>query len=371
MTMARMSSASFAAGYTLDLVAGDPQDMPHPVRLIGAAISMGERWLRHPHAIGLTFARALTRAWSRLSTTRLRPRPPTCVEKSLDAASRSAPATSSHVLRAADPASPASDILRGAVLTGTIAAGSWLAAWYATRAGGRAAEVLLGWTTLATRSLLEESAAVLNALEQQDIVPARRLLSMIVGRDTDTLHETEILRAVIETLAEGLCDGIVAPMFYLALGGVPLAFAYKAVNTLDSMIGHPEPPYRYFGRVAARLDDAANFIPARIAAFAVVAAALMTGRNSLPSWRMLIRDGALHPSPNAGRPEAAMAGALDVRLGGMNYYNGQPSPKPVLGREGRSAAPADARAALRIVTVASLAVFSVAWLCLRWRERHA
>lgn len=309
-----IGSAQFAASYSLDLIAGDPHDMPHPVRLIGAAISVGERWLRRP-------------------------------------------------------ASPAEEFLRGAILTGVIVTGSWTAGRIAQRTGGTVAEVLLAWTTLATRSLMDESGAVLDALERHDIVQARNRLAMIVGRDTAMLDETEILRAVIETVAEGLCDGIVAPMFYLALGGVPLACAYKAVNTLDSLIGHPEHPYRYFGRVAARVDDLANFIPARIAACAIVAATLLTGRNPRPSWSLFLSDGHLHSSPNAGQTEAAMAGALNVRLGGMNYYQGEPSPKAVIGANGRSATMTDARAALRIATVASIAVFTAAWLCLRWREK--
>jgi adenosylcobinamide-phosphate synthase len=289
--------------------------MPHPVRLIGAAISMGERWLRRPRGA-------------------------------------------------------AEETLRGAVLTGTAVAGSWALAGVATR-GGAISEVILAWTALATRSLLDESAAVLDAVDRGDIPQARNRLAMIVGRDTATLDEPEILRAVIETVAEGLCDGVVAPLFYLALGGLPLAFAYKAVNTLDSMIGHREYPYLYFGRVAARLDDVANFIPARIAAGAIVAAALLSGCDPGRSWNVLLRDGARHPSPNAGRTEAAMAGALGVRLGGMNYYNGEPSPKPVIGGEGQRATRQSARAALRIATVASLIVFSAAWIFLRSRESDA
>jgi adenosylcobinamide-phosphate synthase len=137
------------------------------------------------------------------------------------------------------------------------------------------------------------------------------------------------------------------------------------------MIGHREHPYLYFGRVAARLDDVANFIPARIAAGAIVAAALFTGWSPGRAWKVLLRDGDRHPSPNAGRTEAAMAGALDVRLGGLNYYNGEPSPKPVIGGGGRCATREDARAALRIVTVASVVVFAAAWIFLRCRENRA
>jgi len=160
-------------------------------------------------------------------------------------------------------------------------------------------------------------------------------------------------------------------MFYLALGGAPLAMAFKAMNTLDSMIGHREAPYLYFGRAAARLDDVANFVPARITALAIVGAAAISPARGLHAWRVLRRDGGKHPSPNAGQSEAAMAGALDVRLGGMNYYGGEPAPKPVLGGEGRCPTRADARAALRVGGLASLIVFSAAWLFLRWQEKRA
>jgi adenosylcobinamide-phosphate synthase len=313
MLSAPMRPARFLAAICLDWIAGDPHSMPHPVRLMGRAISTGERWLQRPD-------------------------------------------------------SPVNEIVRGAALTGTIVGGSWMAAKLMIGAGGAAGEILLAWTALATRSLLDESAAVLDAVDLADLVLARSRLAMIVGRDTESLNEAEISRAVIETVAEGLCDGVVAPIVYLALGGVPLAFAYKAVNTLDSMIGHPEPPYRYFGRVAARLDDLANFVPARLAALSIVAAAFVMRRDARRSWLVFRRDRHRHSSPNAGQTEAAMAGALGVKLGGMNYYAGKPSPKPVLGGEGRRATPADARAALRIAAVASLFVSTAAWLCLRWRR---
>ncbi len=311
--IAPMAPDKFLAASCLDWLAGDPHSMPHPVRLMGRAISTGERWLRRPH-------------------------------------------------------SPANELLRGAALTGAVVGGSWAAARLTVAAAGAVAEILLAWTAIATRSLLNESAAVIEAVDHGDLVLARSRLAMIVGRDTESLDEPEILRAVIETVAEGLCDGVVAPIVYLALGGVPLAFAYKAVNTLDSMIGHPEPPYRYFGRVAARLDDLANFLPARLAALSIVAAAFVIRRPARRSWLVFRRDGYLHSSPNAGQAEAAMAGALGVRLGGMNYYAGKPSPKPVLGGEGRCATREDARSALRIAAVASLAVSTAAWLWLRWRR---
>jgi adenosylcobinamide-phosphate synthase len=313
--MAPIEPGYLLAAYAIDWIAGDPPGMPHPVRLIGAAISTGERCLRRP-------------------------------------------------------APPVIELIQGAVLTGLIVGGSWAAARIGVKAGGACAEVLLGWTALATRSLLEESARVIQAVEAENLPLARRRLAMIVGRDTGLLDQQDILRAVIETVAEGLCDGVVAPLFYLALGGIPLAFAYKAVNTLDSMIGHSEFPYRYFGRVAARLDDIANFLPARIAACSVCAAAWVTGNDSGRAWRIFLRDGGRHPSPNAGQPESAMAGALGVRLGGMNYYAGQPSPKPLLCSEGHGSTLRDARAALRIGAVASVAFFSFTWVCLRLLRRR-
>jgi len=314
--MAPISSSRFAAAYAIDWVAGDPSSWPHPVRLIGSAITAGERCLRRP-------------------------------------------------------AAPAEELVRGALLTGAVVAAAFCAARLATHQGGATAEILLAWTTLATRSLLDQSSAVLEALDDGQIATARGRLAMIVGRDAQALDEPEILRAVIETLAEGLCDGVVAPLCYLAAGGAPLAMAYKAVNTLDSMIGHRDARYLYFGRAAARLDDVANFLPALLTALAIVAAALATGGNARRSWRLFLRDGHSHPSPNAGRSEAAMAGALGVRLGGMNFYEGEPSPKPVLGREGRCPTRCDARAALRIAGVASILVFTAAWLCLGWRETRA
>jgi len=311
---APMLPSRLLAAYALDWIAGDPESMPHPVRLIGAAISHGERLLR-------------------------------C------------------------SARPEIELRQGSLLTAAAVSGAWAIA-RVVRNAGPIAEILLGWTTLATRDLLDESAAVIQAVEAGDLPQARLLLSRIVGRDTHSLDAPDILRAVIETLAEGLCDGVVAPLMYLALGGVPAAFAYKAINTLDSMIGHPEPPYRYFGRVAARLDDAGNFVPARVTATAICVAALLMKHDARQAWRIFLRDGSHHPSPNAGRPEAAMAGALGVRLGGMNYYGGEPSPKPVLGAEGRSATVCDARNALFITAVASLTAFSVGWICLAfWRRR--
>jgi adenosylcobinamide-phosphate synthase len=215
--------------------------------------------------------------------------------------------------------------------------------------------------------LLDEAAEVINALESGELDGARLRLARIVGRDTNNLDEEEICRAVVETLAESLSDGIVAPLFYLAIGGVPLAMAYKAVNTLDSMIGHKDERYLYFGRIAARADDAANYIPARISALllCLVGGCLAQGDGprGAKTW---LRDGGKHDSPNAGQVEAAMAGTLGVRLGGTNFYGGETIECARLGGEFPLPNRSAARSACRAVVLASLLGFAGAlWFALR------
>jgi adenosylcobinamide-phosphate synthase len=221
---------------------------------------------------------------------------------------------------------------------------------------------LLGWTTLATRSLLEHARAAVSALDAGDLPRARERLGLIVGRDVHNLDASGVARAVTETVAESSSDGIVAPLFYLALGGPPLALAYKAVNTLDSMIGHRDPQYLYLGRVAARLDDLANLVPSRLTALLIVLAAAVTGGSARTAGRVWLRDGGKHESPNAGQPEAAMAGALGVRLGGLSHYDGQPSHRPLLGAELPPPDRHAARESLRVAQIVSLAAFFLALL---------
>src|SRR5712692_96691 len=263
-----MSPLSFVLAYTLDWLVGDPSWLPHPVRWMGRMIQGSERLLRK-------FAHT-----------------------------------------------PLSEFVGGLLLTiavvGTFGAGSWrlllwLRGWNPTLAF--AISVYLAASTLATRSLLDEARAVRRFLVNGDLLSARQQVGRIVGRDTHDLDEAEVTRAAIETLAESASDGIVAPMFYLAIGGVPAALAYKAVNTLDSMIGHRGKHYEFFGKCAARLDDVASFIPARVTALLLVCAAWTLHLDWRGAWRIMRRDGAKHKSPNAGRTEAAMAGALGVRIG--------------------------------------------------------
>lgn len=188
--------------------------------------------------------------------------------------------------------------------------------------------------TLATRGLIEAARSVIDAVIDRDIKGARIRVRHIVGRDTRSLGEKDILRATIESLAENSSDGIIAPIFYYAVGGLPLAMTYKAINTLDSMVGYKNDKYRYFGWAAARLDDIANYIPARITGILIVIASAIVHRSLSTvhrSLKTMLHDGKKHPSPNSGVPEAAMAGVFDIRLGGPATYGGIVVYKPYIG----------------------------------------
>jgi len=222
---------------------------------------------------------------------------------------------------------------------------------------GSVVSIGLASTTLAGRDLWDHVQAVSGQLEQNHLPGARRAVAMIVGRDTERLSEDEVVCATVETAAESTADGVIAPLLYLAIGGAPLALAYKAVNTLDSMIGHRDERHIDFGWASARLDDVANWIPARLSAVLLVIAAGLVTRNTdrvSSGWRVLCRDGGKHPSPNSGRPEAAMAGSLGVQLGGTNYYDGIPHERPVIGTGGRQLVQRDIATASRIMIVTCL-----------------
>jgi adenosylcobinamide-phosphate synthase len=270
--------------FLADLAFGDPPSMPHPVRLFGFFISLGEKLIRK--------------------------------------------------LARSDRALLLSGAALVFVLTSAVFAGTWLLLRFLHHASPTTAVVVaiyLAYSTLSIRGLADAGTVVVRRLQQNDIAGARASLAMIVGRDTETLDEDEILRAVTETVAENSCDGVIAPLFYLALGGVPAALTYKAINTLDSMIGYKNDRYFFFGKVAARLDDVANFLPARLTALLVAIAAYCLCLHALDALRVTWRDARLQPSPNSGYPEAAFAGALGIRLGGLSFYGGKPSEKAYLG----------------------------------------
>lgn len=191
--------------------------------------------------------------------------------------------------------------------------------------------IILSWSCLAARSLHSESGLVARALDAGDLPLSRKQLSFIVGRDTEGLEEAEIWRGAVETVAENTSDGVIAPLLFLMLGGPVLGLAYKAVNTLDSMVGYRNEKYLLFGRASARSDDLLNFIPARLTGILMVLVSTFMKLNMRASWRIMRRDGRNHSSPNSGFPEAAAAGALGVQLGGTNFYFGTPVEKPTIG----------------------------------------
>ena len=204
------------------------------------------------------------------------------------------------------------------------------------------------WQLLAARSLRTESLKVEKALEEEGLEAGRRAVSMIVGRDTQDLTEEGVIKAAVETVAENTSDGVTAPLFYMILAGPLGGFAYKAVNTMDSMVGYKNEKYRYFGTCAARLDDAANFIPARLSALFMTAAAFLAGYDGRNAWRILKRDRKNHKSPNAAHTEAVMAGALDVQLAGDAWYFGKLVRKPFIGDGIRPIERQDIRRACRL-----------------------
>ncbi len=184
---------------------------------------------------------------------------------------------------------------------------------------------------ISPRSLSEAGREIYNLLESNDLIHAREKVGWIVGRDTKNLNESEVTRATVETVAENTVDGIISPLFYFALGGLPLAIAYRAVNTMDSMLGYKNEKYIHFGRVAARMDDIANFIPARLTGLLFIMSAFILKFDYRNAFNMMCRDARKHPSPNGGWAEATVAGALNIRLGGINYYFGEPHFREYMG----------------------------------------
>jgi adenosylcobinamide-phosphate synthase len=196
---------------------------------------------------------------------------------------------------------------------------------------GLAGGVLLLSFTISPRSLAEAGQEIKDFLDAGDLTQARFKVSWIVGRDTAALDTAEVTRATVETVAENIVDGVIAPLFYAFLGGVPLAFLYRAVNTLDSMVGYKNEKYSDFGLVAARVDDVFNYIPARVTGLLLIAAAAILGLDFRGAVKYIRRDAAKHPSPNSGIGEAGVAGALGIRLGGLNHYGGVPSRRAHMG----------------------------------------
>lgn len=303
---------SLAIGYAADLVLGDPHGWPHPVRWIGSLIAALEKALR-----------------------------------------RTFPDTP-RGLRAAGKVLVACVAGLSAGVCAAVLALAWhVSPWlYCVLAS------LVCYWALATKSLKDESMRVFHALEHEGLPQARAAVSMIVGRDTAGLDEAGVTRAAVETVAENASDGVVAPLFYLALLGPVGGIAYKAVNTMDSMVGYKNERYLDFGRAAAKLDDAANFVPARLAGALMCLAAPLAGLDGRGAWRVFRRDRLKHSSPNSAHTEAACAGALGIRLAGPNYYGGVLVEKPTLGDDTRPVERADIPRANRLLYATSLLAFA-------------
>ena len=294
--------------FALDCALGDPQNPLHPIRLIGNSISMGVRAYKKTGA-----------------------------------------------------KSPAAQFAMGAALSLLIIGISYTATWAIARGFyslnywlGLAVEAAICYFLIAPKALKDESMKVYRSLAVGDITGARKNLSFIVGRDTKNLNVAGIVKAAVETVSENLSDGVIAPMIFICIGGAPLGMAYKAANTLDSMIGYRNPDYEYFGKFAARLDDIANFIPARASALLMILGSSFAGASARGAARIYARDRRNHKSPNAAQTESVCAGALGLRLGGDSYYNGTLVQKPSIGDDIHEPVPKHIIAANRLMYAAAV-----------------
>lgn len=304
---------AFIAGFVLDLLIGDPHFIPHPVRLIGSLISFLDKRLN-------------------------------CDVK----------------YNSSENEANLTKYKRGVLLAFTVIFATFavsviilVAAYSINLYAGVIAEAVMTWQILATKCLRVESMRVYDALRTDGVDAGRRAVSMIVGRDTSVLDEAGVTRAAVETIAENTSDGVIAPMLYTAIGGPVLGFVYKAVNTMDSMLGYKSDKYMYFGRFAARLDDVVNFIPARISAYLMIIAAFIGGRqfDGRNAYRIFKRDRFNHASPNSAQTESVCAGALRVQLAGDAVYFGRLVKKKYIGDRLREIEYEDIKSANRLMYI--------------------
>ena len=300
-------------GFVLDALFGDPAWLPHPVVYMGKAISKLEKFLR-----------------PRL------------------------------------PKTPQGELLGGAIVAFCLPVGTFLltglVCWGAARLHpllGLAVQMFWCGQALAARGLVQESTNVYKELKKPDLPGARKAVSRIVGRDTAELTAEGVTKAAVETVAENASDGVIAPLLYMLIGGAPLALTYKAINTMDSMLGYKNEKSLYFGRVPAKLDDVANYIPSRLAGLLWVAAAALTGNSARGAWKIWRRDRRRHASPNSAQTESACAGALGVQLAGPAYYFGQYYPKLTIGDALRPIEPEDILRANRMMVAESILALAI------------
>lgn len=291
------------ASFALDILLGDPHYLPHPVRWMGKAIERLEPPFRGIH-FNLTFS--------------------------------------------------------GALYAVALILGTWLLAFLVLAAAYRVhpflkplLEIILIYYCISIRSLNDAAMEVEQCLSQKKVQAAREKVAMIVGRDLDNYKEDGLARATVETVAENLVDGVTAPLFFAAIGGAPLALAYKMTNTLDSMVGYKNQTYQQFGQASARIDDVLNYLPARLTVPLIALAAQLLSGCGERSLRTAVCEGANHTSPNAGYPEAAFAGALALKLNGPNYYNGKLVDKPYIGKHFGHCSPGHIKKACDIMMLSS------------------
>lgn len=295
-------------GFLLDCLLGDPEKMPHPVIWMGKAISRLEKWLRR------------------------------------------------HL-----PQTPKGERTGGRILAFTLPVGTLLISgglcwlfWWIHPLLGLALQILWCWQALAMRCLAKESCNVYRCLKTDGLEAGRNAVARIVGRDTAQLSEQGVIKATVETVAENFSDGVLAPLLYMLIGGAPLALAYKAINTMDSMVGYKNDKYLHFGRAAAKLDDVANYIPSRISALLWIVASPLAGGSLKNAWKIWRRDRRNHASPNSAQTESACAGSLGIQLAGPASYFGKRLEKPYIGDAVREIEPEDILRTNRIMIAASV-----------------
>jgi adenosylcobinamide-phosphate synthase len=318
-----LSILAVELGFILDLLVGDPHWLYHPIRLVGHLISGLEKVLRK--VFPKTEKGELTAGVFLLLLT--------------------------------------TGITTGVVL-GLLTLAGWIHPWLRF-----ALEVLMCYQLLATKSLKVETMKVYDALQEGDLEKSRYAVSMVVGRDTAVLDDIGVTKAAVETVAENTSDGIIAPLLYMVIGGAPLGFFYKAVNTMDSMVGYKNDRYLYFGRAAAKFDDVVNYIPARLSAILMTVAAGICGMDAKNAWRIYKRDRYNHSSPNSAHTEAVTAGALHVQLAGNAYYFGKLYEKPTLGDADRPVEYEDIRRANQLLygtAILALIIFSMVKGVILW-----
>lgn len=314
-----MTLAAIVVGFVLDLIFGDPHWLPHPICLIGNLIAFLERNLRKLFAPGKT-----------------------------------------------------AQLLGGALMVIIVLFITFAVPYVVLYLAGQISpwlrfvlETIMCYQIFATKCLRDESMKVYTALHENDLADARVKLSWIVGRDTQNLSAEEVTKGAVETVAENTADGIIAPMFYMFIGGAPLAFLYKGINTMDSMVGYKNDKYLYFGRCAAKMDDLANLIPARITGLLMIAASYFLNMNAKGAWKIFWRDRYNHLSPNSAMTESVTAGALNIQLGGDHFYFGKLVHKDTIGDNLRPVCPDDIVAVnnlLYMTAVISLLLFSLIYL---------